>query len=132
MCEASGTGFVSLPAPKPKLKKLLRCEGRKKYIQELPAGARDAVGDDTALPAASTTGFLWDIFKQIPVNPSSEAKLEESTELSSAQGRGEGGEASCLTWLLPPWVSKLCLVYKSLQGKGKARGDVEGEILGKL
>lgn len=60
------------------------------------------MGDGTALLAASTTGFLWDIFKQIPVNPSSKAKLGESTDLSSAQG--EGGEASCLTWLLPPRV----------------------------
>lgn len=34
-----------------------------KTIPEPPAGARDPVGDGTALPAASTTGFLWDIFK---------------------------------------------------------------------
>lgn len=75
---------------------------KKKEIQALPPGAWDTEGDGTGLLAASTTGFLWDIFKQIPVNPPSKAKLGESTELSLAQG--EGGEASCLTWLLPPWV----------------------------
>lgn len=83
-------------------KKSLRCEGEKKNIQEPPSRARGTVGDGTALLAASTTGFLWDIFKQIPVNPPREAKLGESTKLSLAQG--EGGEASCLTWLLPPRV----------------------------
>lgn len=47
---------------------------------------------DMALP--SITGFLWDIFKQIPVNPPSEAKLGESMELSS--GRGERSQLSDL------------------------------------
>lgn len=74
----------------------------KKEIQVLRARAWDTEGDGTALLAASTTGFLWDIFKQVPVNLPSKAKLGESTEFSLAQGEGE--EASCLTWLLPPWV----------------------------
>lgn len=62
-----------------------------KNTQEPPAGARGSVRDGTALPAASTTGFLWDIFKQIPVNPPNEAKLgENGAQLGS--GKGERGE----------------------------------------